>query len=85
MATDRAKSSHLALEIKILSLQLLQDCMMLINTLLIQRVLQDDTLLSSLTAADLRGLNPLFFGHINPYGLFYLDLGQPPLLELEAV
>ncbi len=72
-------------EIRILSLQLLQNCMMLINTLLIQRVLQDDTLLSRLTAADLRGLNPLFFGHINPYGLFYLDLGQPPLLELEAV
>jgi len=22
---------------------------------------------------------------INPYGLFYLDLEQPPILELEAV
>jgi hypothetical protein len=49
------------------------------------RVLQDDTLLGRLTTADLRGLNPLFFGHINPYGLICLDLDQPPILELEAV
>jgi len=53
----------------------------LINTILIQRVLQDDTLLSRLTPADLRGLSPLFFGHINPYGLFFLDYDEPSFLE----
>ena len=69
-------------EIKILSLQLLQNCMMLINTILIQRILQESNILDSLTAADLRGLTPLFFGHINPYGLFYLDLEQPSFLDV---
>ena len=68
-------------EIKILSLQLLQNCMMLINTILVQQILRDNPLLSRLTAADLRGLTPLFYGHINPYGLFYLDLEQPSFLE----
>lgn len=68
-------------EITVLSLQLLQNCMMLINTILIQRVLQDDALLSRLTAADLRGLSPLFFTHINPYGLFFLDYDEPSFLE----
>lgn len=67
-------------EITVLSLQLLQNCMMLINTILIQRTLQDDAVMSRLTAADLRGLTPLFYGHINPYGLFYLDLEQPSFL-----
>jgi TnpA family transposase len=68
-------------EIKILSLQLLQNCMMLINTILVQRILKENPFLSRLTAADLRGLTPLFYGHINPYGLFYLDLNQPSFLE----
>jgi len=68
-------------EITVLSLQLLQNCMMLINTILVQRILEDDALFSRLTPADLRGLTPLFYGHINPYGLFYLDLEQPSFLE----
>jgi TnpA family transposase len=68
-------------EIKVLSLQLLQNCIMLVNTILVQRILEDDALLSRLTPADLRGLTPLFYGHINPYGLFYLDIEQPSFLE----
>ncbi|HEY9783871.1 MAG TPA: DUF4158 domain-containing protein [Candidatus Obscuribacterales bacterium] len=68
-------------EVKILSLQLLLNCMMLFNTVLIQKILQENPFLNSLTSADLRGLTPLFHGHINPYGLFYLDLHQPSFLE----
>jgi hypothetical protein len=25
---------------------------------------------------------PLFYGHINPYGLFYLDFEQPSVLDV---
>jgi hypothetical protein len=28
-----------------------------------------------------RALTPLFYGHINPYGLFELDLEGPSFLE----
>ena len=30
---------------------------------------------------DFRALTPLFYGHINPYGLFELDLEGPSFLE----
>jgi hypothetical protein len=36
-----------------------------------------------LTDEDLRGLNPLFYGHINPYGTFHLDMSSR--LNIEAV
>jgi TnpA family transposase len=68
-------------EVKILALQLLLNCLMLINTILIQKILKENPFLSHLSTADLRGLTPLFYGHINPYGLFYLDLHQPSFLE----
>ena len=31
---------------------------------------------SRLTAADLRALTPLIYNHINPYGIFVLDMSQ---------
>lgn len=44
-----------------LALHLLQSSLVLINTQL-------------LTAADRRGLSPLFWSHANPYGRFQLDM-----------
>lgn len=32
-------------------------------------------------AEDFRGLTPFFYGHINPYGQFVLDLSQLSFLE----
>jgi len=49
---------------------------MLINTLLIERTLEGENLWGRQTAADFRGLTPLFQGHINNYGQFALDLGE---------
>ena len=64
-----------------LSLQLLQNCLMLINTLLLEQTIERERLWDELTADDRRGLTPLFHGHINPYGQFDLDLDRPSFLE----
>ena len=37
-----------------------------------------------LTDADLRGLTPLFWSNINPYGTFHLDMDTRLDLELVA-
>jgi hypothetical protein len=54
---------------------------MLINTLLVEKTLEQHQFLPQLTDADRRALTPLFYEHVNPYGLFTLDLDRPPLLE----
>jgi len=62
-------------ELAILSLHLLQVCMVYINTLMIQEILASDhDLMNCLTDIDKRALTPLLHAHINPYGLFPLDL-----------
>ena len=57
-----------------LCLHLLQICLVYVNTLMIQQVLKEPEWRNRLTAADWRGLTPLFFTHINPYGTFKLDM-----------
>ena len=47
-----------------------------INTLIIQEVLSEPHWKNKLTEEDYRALTPLFSTHINPYGLFPIDLGQ---------
>lgn len=63
-------------EVSILSMHLLQVCLVYINTLLIQQVLAEPDWLNRLTEEDLRALTPLIYGHVNPYGRFYLDMDQ---------
>jgi hypothetical protein len=63
-----------AQEVSILSLHLLQACVVYINTLMVQTVLEDDEWKKRMTDADWRGLTPLFYTHINPYGSFNLDM-----------
>ena len=77
MATNRREQQ----EATTLSLQLLQNCLMLINTILIQRTIDRQGLWARLQPEDFRALTPLFYGHINPYGLFELDLEGPSFLE----
>jgi TnpA family transposase len=57
-------------------LHLLQVCMVYINTLIIQQVLAEEFWKNRLTSQDKRALTPLLHAHINPYGLFPLDLDQ---------
>ena len=61
-------------EISMLALHLLQNCMVYINTLMLQQVLARPSWSEKLTARDLRALTPLIWEHVNPYGRFDLDM-----------
>ena len=63
-----------AQEVAILSMHLLQSCLVYVNTLMIQQMLAEPTWQQRMTEADWRGLTPLFCGHVNPYGMFDLDM-----------
>jgi TnpA family transposase len=70
IATNRVEDQELA----VLSLHLLQTCLVYINTLMLQQVLSSKQQLDLLQSEDLRALTPLFWNHINPYGTFRLDM-----------
>jgi TnpA family transposase len=61
-------------EISMLALHLLQNCMVYVNTLMLQQVLAQPHWQCRLTATDLRALTPLCWEHVNPYGRFELDM-----------
>ncbi len=69
-------------ELSVLCLHLLQMCLVYINTLMIQKVLAESTWMKRMTKEDFRGLTPLFWSHVNPYGTFRLDMNER--LELDA-
>ena len=68
-------------ELAVVCLHLLQVCMVYINTLIIQEVLSDLKWKNKLTPEDMRALTPLIHAHINPYGLFPLDLAQRLMIK----
>jgi TnpA family transposase len=76
-----ATNSREQQEITTLCLQLLQNCLMLINTILVERTIAQHQLLGQFSATDYRALSPLFYEHVNPYGLFALNLDRPSWLE----
>lgn len=63
-------------ELSALSLHLLQSCLVYVNTLLIQRVLDEPEQLQRMKKEDMRGLTPLIYHHVTPYGMFRLDLSE---------
>ena len=67
-----------------LALHLLQNVLVYINTLMIQRVLSETAWATRLTPEDFRALTPLIYGHISPYGTFRLDMKTRLDLELPA-
>jgi len=68
-------------ELSMLALQLLQNALIYINTLMLQQVLTKPYWYKHMTTADLRALTPLIYAHINPYGIFKLDLEQRIAIE----
>ncbi len=66
-------------------LHLLQVCMVYINTLIIQEVLSEPKWKNKLTPEDKRAITPLICSHINPYGLFPLDLDTRLLIEALSI
>ena len=63
-------------ELSVQALQLLQNSLVYINTMMLQNVLQEPAWLNRMTADDWRGLTPLIYPHVSPYGKFELDLDQ---------
>jgi TnpA family transposase len=63
-----------AQEVVILAMHLLQSCLVYVNTLMAQEVLAEPKWYDRMTEADWRGLTPLFYLHVNPYGTFDLDM-----------
>jgi TnpA family transposase len=68
-------------ELSVLCLHLLQVCLVYINTLMIQRVLNEPHWLDLLEQEDYRALTPLVYNHITPYGLFELGMEKRLLIE----
>lgn len=63
-------------ELSVLSLHLLQVCLVYVNTLMIQKVLEQPHWQTRLNKRDLQAITPLIFSHVNPYGTFKLDLNE---------
>ena len=77
-------ASRVALqEISMLCLHLLQISLVYINTLLIQQVLADPIWMQKMGPDELRALTPLIYAHVNPYGIFRLDMAER--LPIEAL
>ena len=65
----------------ILALQLLQNAVILANTVMVERVLALTTIGTRMQAEDYRSLTPLFTQNINPYGQFTINFERPSFLE----
>lgn len=63
-------------EVSVHALHLLQSCLVYVNTLMLQRVLAEPVWMARMTPADSRGLTPLVWSHVSPYGVFDLDMEQ---------
>jgi TnpA family transposase len=61
-------------ELSIAWLRILLSAVVYVNTLMIQEVLNSPDWIGRLTAADRRGLTPLFWNHVKPYGEVRLDM-----------
>ena len=70
MASNR-REDH---EVSMLALHLIQNCMVYINTLMIQKVLALPHWQGRFTPRDYAALTPLIWEHVNPYGRFDLDM-----------
>ena len=81
MASNRLDDQEVAM----LSLHLLQICLVYVNTLMIQNVLASTHWMDRMTQADLRGLTPLLYAHVNPYGTFHLDLNTRLPLDFQEI
>jgi hypothetical protein len=63
-------------ELAMLALHLLQACLVYVNTLMLQQVLAEPAWLTPMTPEDFRALTPLIYQHVNPHGIFELDLDK---------
>ena len=69
--TSNRRDDH---EVSMLALHLIQNRIVYINTLMIQKVLAQSRWKSRFTPRDYAALTPLIWEHVNPYGRFDLDM-----------
>ena len=63
-------------EMSVLCLRILQAALVYVNTLMLQDILADAGWADALTAEDERGLTPLFWSHVLPYGEVKLNMSS---------
>ena len=68
-------------QISMLSLHLIQLSLVYASTLMIEQVLAESAWQTRLNANDRRGMTPLIYAHVNPYGSFQLDLNSRLLID----
>jgi TnpA family transposase len=71
-------------ELSVLSLHLLQNCLIYINTIMIQEILSKDEWQNKMQAEDYRALTALIYQHVNPYGNFNLNMDERLIFEISA-
>ncbi|MET7635739.1 Tn3 family transposase [Streptomyces sp. NPDC005499] len=67
-------------EMFVLYLRILQSALVYVNPLMLQEVLGESEWVEVLTPTDRRGLTPLFWSHVRPYGEANLDMDARLLL-----
>ena len=72
IATNRVRDQETAAH----ALHLLQSSLVYVNTRMVQSVLRSPDVVARLSPEDYRGLSPLIYLHINPYGRFEVDLNK---------
>lgn len=82
--SDIASNRRDEQELSVLCLRVLQAALVYVNTLMVQDVLADDGWAGQLTDADRRGLTPLFWTHVAPYGEVKLDMSSRLVLGAPA-
>jgi TnpA family transposase len=81
IATNRVDEQ----EISVLALHLLQASLVYVNTRMMQSVLSESKWADRMTVEDYRGMTPLIYGHINPYGRFDVNLNSRIDFDRKAV
>lgn len=69
--TSNRRETH---EISMLALHLIQNCMVYINTLMIQKILSKPHWKGRLAPRDYAALTPLIWDHVNPYGKYEINM-----------
>jgi len=77
IASNRAEEQ----EMTVMCLWILQAALVYVNTLMLQDVLAEDQWTQLLTPEDRRGLTPLFWQHVLPYGEVKFDMTARPSIR----
>ena len=80
LSTNKREDQELA----VLSLHLLQICLVYINTLMLQQVLKESRWQQQIGDVERRGLTPLFYRHVTPYGIFRLNMEQRLAIDIDS-